>query len=932
MARPAVSLNFSAFVASSVSSGSRGDVLIPSESQGDAGGYVKATTANRNGRRSYGVALDDYAGNSAVRLATGGFQLDPEESGLSAGTEAYARVSSAGRLERVAFGSAADDDDIMGTVAADGSVFLNPGLRRASGNAEQIRGRAVSDTAPDRGDAVGVWNEDDDEFVPGKPTPPGWYNAFWYGSLVADDTSAPARAANQAAIEAAIAAMGPAPTPSPSFTPTAWPGGVLTFPPGVYYLEDTLFITRSIELRGHSASNGMFWAQTVLCFPPGKRGLVPEWVLDSADGGRGDGCVIKNIALCSGTWSVGNATGAWERWAPSTAYADGDVVIPAQWSKWGYAFVCTTAGTSGSSDSFFPGKDMREIHSDIEAEGTTYNDNGVVWELVYAHGIDIRATSVVVENVYIRSFAGNGINVATDQTVPGGGGANLFVIRRPIIDVVGGHGVLVDGNDVNVSWLDSASITDCGGFGAVLNPGLCMLASNLHVRDPQGGFAYWFDRCTVDNPYAEGGAGPIHAGTLAKVDSALAGSGAFDGYSDDYRQVWGTGQTITAGDTRRPTTPNGYYYRADGGGTTHAATEPTWPTRAGSTVTDNGITWRRWGIWGDITASDPAWGQDSGANGVVTGSGQGRRFKQITAPHSGYQVSVQLAPGGSVPVRYGSTEDPNGCTGELNWDQSSRSWYWTIDSAQQLMWWPGPNATSTFRPYVVSFPNGVGLGRGNIDGAAFTNSYPRLASATRVPTGGEGTWRKGDFIFNNDPAAASVLGFRCVSGGDPGTWETVHYSGVQVETTFQSTAVWRDSAITGTTAPKVAVRSRRTQTQTTTSSANQVIDNGNDTGSGEDFVLPASSMTRIAWLVTVKKTSTAHGGTIEVKADYVRDGSGAPTLIGAETITYNLTGSTLDGTTVNLNVNGNRVELRASPESADTLNWRIIRTQYEGTD
>lgn len=57
--------------------------------------------------------------------------------------------------------------------------------------------------------------------------------------------------------------------------------------------------------------------------------------------------------------------------------------------------------------------------------------------------------------------------------------------------------------------------------------------------------------------------------------------------------AWATGQSITAGDLRRPTTGNDneYVYEAQNNGTTHATTEPTWPTVIGNTVNDNGITW-----------------------------------------------------------------------------------------------------------------------------------------------------------------------------------------------------------------------------------------------------------------------------------------------------------------------------------------------------
>lgn len=50
--------------------------------------------------------------------------------------------------------------------------------------------------------------------------------------------------------------------------------------------------------------------------------------------------------------------------------------------------------------------------------------------------------------------------------------------------------------------------------------------------------------------------------------------------------AYGLGQKVV------PTTFNGYVYEVTVAGTSHAATEPTWPTTIGNTVTDNTVTWR----------------------------------------------------------------------------------------------------------------------------------------------------------------------------------------------------------------------------------------------------------------------------------------------------------------------------------------------------
>lgn len=82
--------------------------------------------------------------------------------------------------------------------------------------------------------------------------------------------------------------------------------------------------------------------------------------------------------------------------------------------------------------------------------------------------------------------------------------------------------------------------------------------------------------------------------------------------------TWAVARAYALGDYVRPTTNNGFIYEATVAGTSHAATEPTWPTTEGNTVVDNGVTWtcRKRSLWvasvarvvGDMvrpTAADP---------------------------------------------------------------------------------------------------------------------------------------------------------------------------------------------------------------------------------------------------------------------------------------------------------------------------------------
>lgn len=55
---------------------------------------------------------------------------------------------------------------------------------------------------------------------------------------------------------------------------------------------------------------------------------------------------------------------------------------------------------------------------------------------------------------------------------------------------------------------------------------------------------------------------------------------------------WATATAKALGDLVEPSAPNGYVYKCTTAGTTHASTEPTWPTVGlGSTVADGTVIW-----------------------------------------------------------------------------------------------------------------------------------------------------------------------------------------------------------------------------------------------------------------------------------------------------------------------------------------------------
>jgi len=85
--------------------------------------------------------------------------------------------------------------------------------------------------------------------------------------------------------------------------------------------------------------------------------------------------------------------------------------------------------------------------------------------------------------------------------------------------------------------------------------------------------------------------------------------------------AWASSTSYAEGDIVIPTTRNGRRYRATNSGTSGSG-EPTWPTAAGGTVTDNDITWEEYGgehadneYFNDVSANELAGGDGYTAGG-----------------------------------------------------------------------------------------------------------------------------------------------------------------------------------------------------------------------------------------------------------------------------------------------------------------------------
>lgn len=124
-----------------------------------------------------------------------------------------------------------------------------------------------------------------------------------------------------------------------------------------------------------------------------------------------------------------------------------------------------------------------------------------------------------------------------------------------------------------------------------------------------------------------------------------------DQYGYDYYDNWAAGTVYTVNEYRVPTVANGYAYRVTVAGTSHAVTQPTWPTTVGATVTDGTVTWQNIGayLWSPTYSLNKAvanaWLMKAGkvASEYEVGLGAGKSFKR----NQTYDMCMKMA------MRYG---------------------------------------------------------------------------------------------------------------------------------------------------------------------------------------------------------------------------------------------------------------------------------------
>lgn len=108
--------------------------------------------------------------------------------------------------------------------------------------------------------------------------------------------------------------------------------------------------------------------------------------------------------------------------------------------------------------------------------------------------------------------------------------------------------------------------------------GVEQLLHNTSLSDNPQDFQFWFGSADTADAYI------VQASSNPGVDQIVL-------TPTSTIVEWAVATVTALGKQVEPVTPNTYYYECTTAGTTHATTEPTWPTTIGNTVTDGTVTW-----------------------------------------------------------------------------------------------------------------------------------------------------------------------------------------------------------------------------------------------------------------------------------------------------------------------------------------------------
>jgi hypothetical protein len=392
------------------------------------------------------------------------------------------------------------------------------------------------------------------------------------------------------------------------------------------------------------------------------------------------------------------------------------------------------------------------IGDGVEATPTTQGSGAIIEGLFLkgsgttsGHGIWMRGRATI-RQCRVLGFAGNGVNIVASAGAGGinEGNANNWYLDKLRITNIGGHGVFVDGADVNAGvgiGVDTTGTGQCGIFDSSFL-GNTWIACHTDTNGKKASVHYGGNRYYAIN---ESLAGTTTPGTDATVWGLVGAGGVHPHYPE-----WVSGGTYKIG----------YAYHSDSinsaGVFLGCYTEGGYPPSR----------LLRTAIWlGGRGAVTP----DSTMAQIVSSFGGALKSSQ------GFE-SERPAGSATLTTRFGvdgtngdiiyithSTAAPNvwrfrvtGNDLEFNYQNSALNRSFLIT---------GPNTSLAFGRS-APVPHAFNLNRlwvGNGANARHQNT------GTAAPTTGE--WARGDIVWNINAAAGGKVGWVCVAAGTPGTWK-----------------------------------------------------------------------------------------------------------------------------------------------------------------
>lgn len=611
------------------------------------------------------------------------------------------------------------------------------------------------------------------------------------------------------AIEAAIA----------SFSSSNNLGGTVVLPKGTWKISRPIELDRGIVLRGQGGYRAFYGTELVV--DSGVTGLEVKGVYV---GSGGEGSVIENIAFTAAGKNVATTTGSYT--APS--------------------YTITVASSSGFSIGQYvrlagagPSAIMQRVRADTTAGMNTITAiplettvhgfiardtaNGIMGTTVQVAGAGFPAgtyvTNVSGNTITLSQNATNTVNnaevttyedlwarieniVGTTWTIENNGTAHTSVTNALLMHA-----------DHGISLKTRATIKNCN-FDSFQGNGIHIRAST--GDSPQSNANVW----RVENCRSIGCANGMY---ISGVDANAGTAVALD---VQLNREWGMIDASALGNTfvgahsaggkgYRTITESIQYSNFSGcyvEGGTYCSFTPSTMVLGGTMNVD---------YWGGSCLTTQANRLTANALqvGLTTGSGS---FSDLSITFQPYGPRSLLA--GQHPTLWQLRADTAVWPSSVSIDfRKSRAangdtgWYTYV-----------PNNDFGLAPYAFSDADAsVGAGQmwlmrgfyiGGDAGPSFFDFANRRKIALKPSVPASGTWEQGDFVFNNTPTEVgltngkyTLLGWRCVSSGTPGTWSEVRGLTENATKVHVGVASVSDSLLTTTSPTSVVTYTPTTQ-------------------------------------------------------------------------------------------------------------------------